>query len=104
MTLKLRDGVSMAETEYGIALLDEDAGRYWNLNPTGALVLCKLLDGGTAIQAVEKLAEEFAVDRDTAGRDVEELIDDLRSAGLVEQSLPQRRALPPEVQPEGSVQ
>ena len=37
MTLKLRDGVSAADTDYGIALLDEDSGQYWNLNPTGAL-------------------------------------------------------------------
>ena len=39
MTLKLRDGVSAADTDYGIALLDEDSGQYWNLNPTGALAL-----------------------------------------------------------------
>ena len=104
MTFKLRDGVSTAETEYGMALLDEDTGRYWNLNPTGALVLCRLLDGGTSAQAVDELAEQYAVDRETASRDVEELMDDLRSAGLVEQSLSQRRALPSEVQPRGSVQ
>ena len=104
MTLKLRDGVSTAETEYGMALLDEDNGRYWNLNPTGTLILCRLLDGGTASQAVDELAEQYAVDRETAGRDVEDLIADLRLAGLVEQSLPQRRALPPDVQPKGSVQ
>ena len=104
MTLKLRDGVSTAETEYGMALLDEDTGRYWNLNPTGTLVLRRLLAGGTATRVVDELAEQYAVDRETAGRDVEELIGDLDSAGLVEQSPPQRRALSPEVQPEGSVQ
>jgi hypothetical protein len=104
MTLKLRDGVSTAETEYGMALLDEDTGRYWNLNPTGALVLSRLLDRGTASQAVDELAEQYAVERETAGRDVEDLIADLRSAGLVEQSLAQRRALPPDVQPKESVQ
>ena len=47
MTLKLRDGVSAADTDYGITLLDEDSGQYWNLNPTGALVLRTLLEGGT---------------------------------------------------------
>ena len=39
MTLKLRDGVSAADTDYGIALLDEDSGQYWILNPTAALAL-----------------------------------------------------------------
>jgi Coenzyme PQQ synthesis protein D (PqqD) len=84
MTLKLYDGVFTADTEYGTALLDEDSGRYWNLNPTGALILRTLLAGGTIAQAAEELAEQYVVDADTATRDVQELIDELRSAGLVE--------------------
>ena len=84
MTLKLRDGVSAADTDYGIALLDEDSGQYWNLNPTGALTLRTLLDGGTPEQAVEALTEQYAVDADSASRDVQELMSELRSAGLVE--------------------
>jgi hypothetical protein len=83
MTLKLRDGVSAAATDYGIALLDEDSGQYWNLNPTGALVLRTLLEGGTPAQAVQALTEEYAVDLDTASRDVDDLVGGLRSAGLV---------------------
>src|SRR2546425_1053219 len=39
MMLKLRDGVSAADTDYGIALLDEDSAEYWNLNPTAARLL-----------------------------------------------------------------
>ena len=47
MPLKLRPGVSTADTDYGTTLLDEDSGEYFTLNPTGALVLRTLLDGGT---------------------------------------------------------
>jgi Coenzyme PQQ synthesis protein D (PqqD) len=83
MTLKLRDGVSTADTDYGIALLDEDSGEYWNLNPTGALVLRTLLEGGTSTDAAQALAETYDVDADTAGRDVQDLLGGLRSAGLV---------------------
>lgn len=83
--LKLRDGVSAADTDYGIALLDEDSGEYWNLNPTAALVLRTLLGGGTPEQAAQELAEEYAVDAETAGRDVEDLVGGLHSAGLVAQ-------------------
>jgi hypothetical protein len=83
MTLKLRSGVSPADTDYGIVLLDEDSGQYWNLNPTGALVLRTLLDGGTPEQAAQELTEQFAVEADTANRDVEDLVDGLQSAGLV---------------------
>lgn len=85
MALKLRAGVSTAEVDYGTALLDEDQGRYWNLNPTGALVLQTLLAGGTAEQAARALADQYAVDLDNASRDVRELVDELRSAGLLEQ-------------------
>jgi hypothetical protein len=83
MTLKLRNGVSSADTDYGIVLLDEDSGEYWNLNPTGALVLQTLLDGGTPAKAAQELIEQFAVDADSANRDVEDLVDGLQSAGLV---------------------
>ena len=85
MALKLRDGVSAADTDYGIALLDEDSGQYWNLNPSGALTLRTLLEGGNPEQAVQALTEQYAVDADTAGRDVEDLLSELRSAGLLEQ-------------------
>jgi coenzyme PQQ synthesis protein D (PqqD) len=84
MTLKLREGVSSADTDYGIMLLDEDSGRYWNLNPTAALALRSLLDGGTIDQTVQELTERYSVDAGTASRDVRELLDGLRSAGLVE--------------------
>jgi hypothetical protein len=85
MTVKLRRGVFMVDTDYGIALLDEDSGQYWNLNPTGALALRKLLAGGTAEQAVEDLTNEYAVDIDSASRDVNDLVGQLSLAGLVEQ-------------------
>jgi hypothetical protein len=84
MTLKLRDGVSTADTEYGIALLDEDNGQYWNLNPTGALILQTLLAGGTPAHAAEELSKQYTVDMHSASQDVQELVGELQSAGLVE--------------------
>ena len=83
MTLKLRDGVSTADTDYGMALLDEDSGQYFNLNPTAALALRTLLDGGTTAQAAKELTEQYAVDADTANKDVKDLLGELHSAGLV---------------------
>ena len=81
--MKLRDGVSTTDTDYGMALLDEDSGQYWNLNPTAALALRTLLDGGTTAQAVQQLTEEYAVDAHTANQDVEDLLGELRAVGLV---------------------
>jgi hypothetical protein len=85
MSLKLRDGVSTADTDYGIALLDEDSGEYWNLNPTGALVLSTLLEGGTSADAVQALVERYDVDAGSASQDVQDLLGGLHSAGLVAQ-------------------
>jgi Coenzyme PQQ synthesis protein D (PqqD) len=86
MTLKLRDGVSAADTDYGMALLDEDSGQYWNLNPTAALALRTLLEGGTSAQAVQELTKQYPVDADTASQDVEDLVGELHSARLVKES------------------
>jgi Coenzyme PQQ synthesis protein D (PqqD) len=83
MTLKLRDGVSTADTDYGLMLLDEDSGQYWNLNPTAAVVLRTLLGGGTPEQAVVELTGQYQVDADTAKGDIQDLVGELHSAGLV---------------------
>jgi hypothetical protein len=86
MTFKLRESVFTAETDYGIALLDEDHDQYWTLNPSAALALRKLLDGGTEADAARTLTEEYSVDLDTAHRDVRELVGGLHAAGLAEES------------------
>lgn len=83
MTLKLRDSVSTANTDYGVMLLDEDSGQYWNLNPTAAVVLRTLLEGGSPQQAVQELTSQYSVDASTASRDVQDLVAELHSAGLV---------------------
>lgn len=84
MTLKLRNGVSITEVDYGTVLLDEERGQYWNLNPTGALILQTLLGDGTIDQAARTLAEQYAVEIDTANSDVQQLVDELCSVGLIE--------------------
>jgi hypothetical protein len=83
MSLTLRPGVSTADTEYGTTLLDEDSGEYFTLNPTATLVLHTLLGGGSPEQAARALTDEYQVDPETAGRDVAELLEGLRSARLV---------------------
>jgi Coenzyme PQQ synthesis protein D (PqqD) len=84
MPLKLRKGVLKAETEYGIVLLDEETGEYWNLNHTAAAALRTLAAGGTTEEAARDLSFGYEVDLDSAAADVGELIAALRSANLVE--------------------
>lgn len=84
MALKLRNGVSITEVDYGTVLLDEQRGQYWNLNPTGALILQTLLSDGTVDQAARAVAEQYAVEVDATTLDVQQLVDELCSAGLIE--------------------
>ncbi|MGP3966827.1 lasso peptide biosynthesis PqqD family chaperone [Streptomyces sp. 6N223] len=83
MPLRFRDNVVTAETEYGAVLLDQRSGDYWELNPTGALVVRTLMRGGEESDAVAALVEEFDVSTPRATQDVSDLLAHLRSSGLV---------------------
>ena len=64
MILRLRDDVSTADTDDGMILLDERAGRYWQLNRTGALVLTLLRDGAAPQHVAHTLADRHGVSWD----------------------------------------
>lgn len=82
MPLRFGDDVSTAETDYGTVLLDEQAGTYWELNPTATLVVRTLLDGGEEADAAAALVKEFDIDQAQALQDVETLVRELRDSGL----------------------
>ncbi|MFE3022106.1 lasso peptide biosynthesis PqqD family chaperone [Streptomyces sp. NPDC059256] len=82
--MKLAPAVHATETDTGMVLLDERSGRYWQLNPTGALILRTLLDGDTADDAARQLHHRHpGLDADQAGRDVTALVNNLLASGLV---------------------
>ncbi|MFK4599539.1 lasso peptide biosynthesis PqqD family chaperone [Streptomyces pristinaespiralis] len=83
MALRFGTDVSTAETDYGTVLLDERSGTYWELNPTGTVVIKTLLEGGDEAAAVAALLDEFDIDREQAAQDVATLVSDLRASGLV---------------------
>jgi coenzyme PQQ synthesis protein D (PqqD) len=95
MGVRLSADVSTAETGGGLVLLDERAGRYWQLNRTGALILSTLLDGATPAHAAEILADRHTVSVEKAIADVSALLEHLSAADLVTQTdqvnLPGRR-------------
>ncbi|MFE7135729.1 lasso peptide biosynthesis PqqD family chaperone [Streptomyces sp. NPDC057638] len=84
MSFTLAPHITLTETDGGLVLLDERAGRYWQMNDTGALVLRTLLDGGTTDTALAALRERFpAVDPERAAADVRKLVAALRAAKMV---------------------
>lgn len=82
MALRLAAGISTARTDYGTVLLNQRSGEYWELNPTGTLVLRTLLDGGDEADAAKALIAAFDISLAQAERDVRELTARLRSSGL----------------------
>jgi DNA-binding MarR family transcriptional regulator len=81
--VELRRNVVFTETTYGGVLLDEQAGQYWSLNPTAALALRVLLDRGELDTAVGEIINRYEISHDTASRDVDHLLTELRTAGLL---------------------
>ncbi|MDQ4031590.1 MAG: lasso peptide biosynthesis PqqD family chaperone [Actinomycetota bacterium] len=82
MTFSLAPHVTTTRTEHGVVLLDERTGRYWQMNGTGALVLRSLIDGKTLESVVADLRDRYPAASEQAGRDVETLLDALRTAKL----------------------
>jgi hypothetical protein len=84
MGWRLRTGVSMTRTEYGLVLLDEPRGEYFQLNPTGAIVANGLLAQSTVQQIADEVAREYDVTREQARADIETLIVQFRETGLIQ--------------------
>ncbi|AJT69234.1 lasso peptide biosynthesis PqqD family chaperone [Streptomyces chattanoogensis] len=82
MPLRFAPDITTAETEYGTVLLDQRNGDYWELNPTGTLVIRTLLEGGEQSDAVDAVIAAFDIDRSQAAQDVTALIDLLQTSGL----------------------
>ncbi|WP_215448261.1 lasso peptide biosynthesis PqqD family chaperone [Streptomyces sp. ATCC 21386] len=81
--MQLREDVSLVDTDYGKVLLNGGTGEYWELNPTGGLILAALLEGSPAEEIIGTLCAEFEVDEDRAATDVAALLSALREARLV---------------------
>ncbi|WP_031079703.1 lasso peptide biosynthesis PqqD family chaperone [Streptomyces sp. NRRL S-118] len=83
MTMTLRPGVVTADTEYGMALLDQSSGEYYTLNPTAAVIVRALLDGTTTDQAVTALTDQYDVSAEQVEEDIARILQELRDARLL---------------------
>jgi hypothetical protein len=83
MTLTLHPDISTTDTDDGRVLLDERTGRYFQLNPSGALILDALATGADAQQIAHLLTQRYTIAHDRAITDVTALINHLRTAGLI---------------------
>lgn len=79
-----RDALEWREVEGEIVALDVGAAEYVAANPAGATLWRELAGGASREQLVAALARDFAVDEETAGRDVDAFVTALRERGLLE--------------------
>jgi hypothetical protein len=78
-----RPGVMARELEDETVILDTVSGAYFRLNETGSLVWSRLATAASAEALAEHLVAVCGISREVAHRDVAELLDDLRSRGLI---------------------
>ncbi|MCP2166320.1 lasso peptide biosynthesis PqqD family chaperone [Goodfellowiella coeruleoviolacea] len=86
MPLRLHPDVTITDTADGTVLLHGRTGRYYQLNPTGAAVLHRLVAGEEPDRIAHRLAEHHRIDPDQAHRDVTAVLTQLLAATLVVRS------------------
>lgn len=83
MKYVLETEVIATDVEDGVVLLDQQTGRYWQLNRSGAATLRLLLDGNSAEEAARELTRNRPEAAERARTDVRVLLDSLVKARLV---------------------
>jgi len=76
-------GVVWQQVDDGVMLLDVAKGEYFELNASGARMFELLLQAGSIQQVQTQLLTEFEIDEAQLCRDLEQLINALRSAELI---------------------
>ena len=82
-SVRLSADVIFRELEGEAVLLDFASGRYFGLNAVGTRVWTMLAAGSSVADAVSAVAAEFDAPREEVARDVDELIAELVSRGLL---------------------
>ena len=72
------------EVSDGILLLDMEAGKIHQLNATAGFIWRQCDGVASAVDIAASVAREYAVEQQTAARDVEKALSELRALNLVE--------------------
>jgi hypothetical protein len=82
--LTLRDAdVDWREVEGELVVLDLRESRYLAINPTGRVLWATLAEGATQNELIDRLIEEFGVDRARAAADVDAFTAELKARDLL---------------------
>jgi len=83
-TWRLARGVVTQILQDEMILLDTLGGQYFDLNPSGTLMLDRILKGDSEAHAVSAVVARYAVSGKRAAQDLDQLIQQLSNLGLIE--------------------
>jgi len=83
--MRLARYVKFREEKFGGVVFETRSEKVYTLNPTAAAVLREIQSGSTEAEIRDRLKDRYAADDSgTIERELEALIADLRSKGLIE--------------------
>jgi hypothetical protein len=83
MKVKLDEDLQLTVLEGSTVVLDAKNGVYLGTNDVGTRIIELLREHGDPERAIGTILEEYAVSEETVRRDVQKVIDDLKSRGLL---------------------
>jgi hypothetical protein len=82
--MKMRsDGVTWQEIDGELVLLDLRTSAYLTTNAAATLLAKALVTGAERQQLVDALVDEFGIDAERAGADVDDFLDQMRARELL---------------------
>lgn len=81
--LKISESVRSSRGQDGAILLDVQQGQIFNVNLVGSRILELLAAGTSEPDVADAISKEFAVNRDTATKDMQEFLLALQDRGLL---------------------
>jgi len=91
-TFRIPDEVLFQEVSGETVLLDLASESYFGLDSVGTRIWALLKEDKSVGQVLDALLEEYEVDPGTLEADLEELLDNLLAAGLIQAQAPDRAA------------
>jgi hypothetical protein len=85
-SIMLDENVVSCELDGEVAILNMKNGVYYGLNPVGAAVwnLIEMENNVNVAQIIERIVDEYDVEKDECHKDIIELIEQLLKNGLVQ--------------------
>ncbi len=82
MEVNFKSEVTLSESGF---LFDHSSGLTYTLNPTGQFIFRALQNGKGGQKILSQIMDEFDVDDNTARKDLDDFIQQLKEFGLIEQ-------------------